>query len=45
MNPQLFKLDDHIFLLKGPKPEKFEDQYTGLHEVLEILYRNKLKSE
>jgi len=37
INPQLFKPNDHVLLLKGPKPGKFENQYTGSYEVLEIL--------
>jgi len=40
INPQTFKPGDYVFLLKGPKPGKFGDQYTEPHEVLEILNRN-----
>jgi len=40
INPQTFKPGNQVFLLKGPKPGKFGDQYTGPHEVLEILNRN-----
>ena len=43
INPQTFKPGDHVFLLKGPKPGKFGDQYTGPHEVLEILNKNNVK--
>jgi len=43
INPQTFKLGDQVFLLKGPKPGKFGDQYTGPHEVLEILNRNNVR--
>ena len=43
INPQTFKPGDQVFLLKGPKPGKFGDQYTGPHEVLEILNRNNVK--
>jgi len=37
INLQTFKPGDYVFLLKGSKPDKFGDQYTGSHEVLEIL--------
>jgi len=43
INPQIFKPGDQVFLLKGPKPGKFGDQYTGPHEVLEILNRNNVR--
>jgi len=43
INPQTFKPGDQVFLLKGPKPGKFGDQYTGPHEILEILNRNNIK--
>lgn len=43
VNPQTFKPGDQVFLLKGPKPGKFGDQYTGPHEVLEILNKNNVK--
>ena len=43
INPQTFKPGDHVFLLKGPKPGKFGDHYTGPHEVLEILNKNNVK--
>jgi len=29
--------------LKGSKPSKFGDQYTGPYEILEILNRNNIK--
>jgi len=41
---QTFKPGDYMFLLKGPKLGKFGDQYTGPHELLEILnIRNNMK--
>ncbi|KAM0730323.1 Retrovirus-related Pol polyprotein from transposon 17.6 [Formica fusca] len=43
INPQTFKPGDQVFLLKGPKPGKFGDQYTGPHEVLEIFNKNNVK--
>jgi len=43
INPQTFIPRDQVFLLKGPKPGKFGDQYTGPHEVLEILNRNNVR--
>jgi len=43
INPRTFKPGDRVFLLKGPKPGTFGDQYTGPHEVLEILNKNNIK--
>ncbi|KAL6427138.1 hypothetical protein ACFW04_008640 [Cataglyphis niger] len=43
INPQNFKPGDHVFLLRGPKPEKFGDHYTGPHEILEIINKNNVK--
>lgn len=43
INPQTFKPGDHVFLLKGPKPGKFGDHYTGPHEILEILNKNNIR--
>lgn len=43
INPQTFKSGDYVFLLKGSKPGKFGDHYTGPHEVLDILNRNNIR--
>ncbi|KAL0130397.1 hypothetical protein PUN28_002219 [Cardiocondyla obscurior] len=43
INPKIFKPGDYVFLLKGPKPGKFGNQYTGPHEVLEILNKNNVR--
>ncbi|KAL6418934.1 hypothetical protein ACFW04_011685 [Cataglyphis niger] len=43
INPQNFKPGDHVFLLRGPKPGKFGDHYTGPHEILEIINKNNVK--
>ena len=43
INPQVFRPGDYVFLLKGPKPGKFSEHYSGPHEVLEILNRNNVK--
>lgn len=36
LNPQL-KRGTHVFLLKEPRKGKLADQYTGPHEVIELL--------
>ena len=36
-NPQNFQVGTYVFLLKEPAKGKFSDQYTGPHEVIEIL--------
>jgi len=41
-NPQTFKSGDQVFI-KGIKPGKFGEQYTGPHEILEILNRNNVR--
>jgi len=47
INPQKFKPGDYVIFIKeagkSGKSGKFGDQYTGLHEVLEILNRNNVK--
>ncbi|KAL6416863.1 hypothetical protein ACFW04_013119 [Cataglyphis niger] len=37
INPQNFRVESYVFLLKEPARGKFSDQYTGPHEVIEIL--------
>lgn len=41
-NPRDFKLGDKVFLLKQPT-HKLGDQYTGPHEIIEILSNNNVK--
>lgn len=43
MNPVTFKVGEPVFLLKGPKPGKLGDQYTGPFEVLELLEKGNLR--
>ena len=43
INPQDFKIGDNVYLLNGPKPKKFGDQYSGPYEVLEILGKGNIK--
>ena len=43
MNPRNFHIGDYVFLLKGPKPKKFGDHYSGPHKVLEIINKNNVK--
>ena len=37
INPQNFKIGDSVFSLEGGELKKFENQYSGTYEVLEIL--------
>jgi len=41
-NPRTFERGE-IYLLKEPVKEKLTDQYTGSHEILEILGNNNVK--
>jgi len=43
VNPKTFKRGDRVYLLKEPVKGKLADQYTGPHEVLEILDNNNIK--
>lgn len=36
LNPVEFEIEDKVFLLKRPKPQKFGDHYDGPYEILEI---------
>lgn len=40
MNVKTFKVGDLVFYLKEPMRGKFSDQYTGPHQILEILPNN-----
>ena len=43
INPRNFRIGDYVFLLKGPKPNKFGDHFSGPHKILEIIYKNNIK--
>lgn len=43
VNPRIFKQGDQVYLLKEPVKGKFADQYTGPHEILEVLNNNNIK--
>ena len=43
INPCNFHIGDYVFLLKGPKPKKFGDHYSGPHNVLEIINKSNIK--
>lgn len=45
INPQIFKPRDQVFLLKGPKPSKFGDQYTGSPRNIKQKHHNKNKNK
>ena len=37
INPLERKIGDNVFLLKGGKIKKLDNQYPGPHEVLDVL--------
>ena len=43
IHPRNFKLGDYVYVLKGPKPNKFGDHYTGPHKILEIIDSNNIR--
>ncbi|KAL6418720.1 hypothetical protein ACFW04_011841 [Cataglyphis niger] len=43
INPQNFRVGSYVFLLKESARGKFSDQYTGPHEVIEILPQYNVK--
>ena len=43
INPRNFKIGDYVFLLKGPKSNKFGDHYSGPHKILKIINENNIK--
>jgi len=43
LNIRSFKPGDYVFLLKEPRKGKFSDQYTGPHEILDILSLNNVR--
>lgn len=45
VNPQTFNLFDSVFLLKGGKIHKHEDQYTGPYKIIETYPDGNVKIE
>ena len=43
INPLETKIEDNVFLLKGGKIKKLYNQYTGPHEVLDVLGKGNVK--
>ena len=43
INPLEVKIGDNVFLLKVGKTKKLDNQYTGPHEVLDVLVKGNLK--
>ena len=43
INPLEIKIGDTVFLLKGEKIKKLDNQYTGPHEVLDVLRKGNVK--
>ena len=37
------KIGDNVFLLKGGKIKKLDNQYTGPYEILEVLGKGNVK--
>ena len=43
INPLEIKIGDNVFLLKGGTIKKLDNQYTGRHEVLDVLGKGNVK--
>jgi len=43
VNPQVFKKDDYVYLLKQPTKGKLDKQYTGPYKIIETLENNNIK--
>ena len=43
LNDKNFKVGNYVFLLKGPKPGKFGNNYTGPRRILEVISKNNIK--
>ena len=43
INPKTFKKGDYVFLQKGPKAKKLEDQFSGPYEIVEVLGKGNVK--
>ena len=43
INPRTFRIEDYVFLLKGPKANKFGDHYSGPHKIWEIINKNNIE--
>ncbi|KAH0944616.1 hypothetical protein HN011_003832 [Eciton burchellii] len=44
-NPQAFKQNDYVSLLKEPSKSKFDEQYIGPFQILETLDNNNVRLE
>jgi len=42
-NPQVFKKDDYIYLLKQPTKGKLDKQYAGPYKIIETLENNNIR--
>ncbi|XP_032689886.1 uncharacterized protein LOC116853116 [Odontomachus brunneus] len=42
-NPQIFQVNDRVYLLKEPSKGKLGDQYTGPYEIIKVLDNNNVK--
>ena len=43
INSTNFRVGDYVFLLRGPKPGKFGDHYTGPHKILEVINKTNIR--
>lgn len=43
LKPQTYKVGDRIYLLKPNKKHKFDDEYTGPYQIIEILNNNNIR--
>ena len=43
INPLEIKIGNNVFLLKGGKIKKLDNQYAGAHEVLDVLGKVNVK--
>lgn len=43
VNEKEFKVGSYVYLLKGAKPRKFGNHFTGPHKVLEVLSKNNIR--
>ena len=43
INPLDVKIGENVFLLKGGKIKKLDNQYAGPHEVLDVLGKRNVK--
>lgn len=45
LNPQNFKVDQYVYLLKEPKKSKFDPQYRGPYKIIRMLENNNVELE